>query len=177
MFCPLCLDFRPLLFAIAVYRCRCSCRRKLRKRLTVHTHALKKDAEDADTYLARGDNAIITMCMDSSILCPQSPQPITWTRAGWETIGLLPGLALKTILFIMFWKNCSVKKKNKKNSGAALILHVWLTIKCALLSDVIHMKVFYTGHIRSTWGKEIENKKYHFFKLLWTYILSAWCFK
>lgn len=115
MFCPRCLDLRPVLFAIAVYGCRCSCVRKLRKRLTVRTHALKKGAGDADTYLARGDNAIITTRVDSSILCPQSPQPITWTRAGWETIGLLPGLALKTILFIMFWKNCTVKKKKKKN--------------------------------------------------------------
>lgn len=151
MFCSWCLDLRVLLFAIAVYRCR------LKKRLTVHTHALKKGAEDADTYLATGDNAIITMCMDSTIFCPQSPQPITWTRAGWKTIGLLPNLALKTILFIMPWKNCSVKQK--KTSGAALILHVWLTIKCALLSDVIHMKVFYSALIRSLRGKEIENKK------------------
>lgn len=70
----------------------------------------KKGSNHVDAQLARGDNAIITLCMKLSILCPRSPQPITWRRAGWEREGL-PGLALKTILLIMRWKKCS-KKEN-----------------------------------------------------------------
>lgn len=87
-----------------------SCTRTLRKRLTVHTHALKKGAENVDTYLARGqcnyNFAHGFICLVSSV---STTNHMDKSRLG-KTIGLLPGRALKTILFIMPWKNYSVKK-------------------------------------------------------------------
>lgn len=89
-----------------------SCTRTLRKRLTVHSHTLKKGAENVDTYLARGQ---CNYNFAHGFICLVSSVPTTnhmdKSRLG-KTIGLLPGRALKTILFIMPWKNDSVKKKN-----------------------------------------------------------------
>lgn len=86
----------------------CSC--ILRKRLTVHTNALKNGAENVDSYLARGQS---NYNFAHGFICPVSSVTTTnhmdKSRLG-KTIGLLPGSALKTILFIMPWKNYSLKK-------------------------------------------------------------------
>ena len=55
-----------------------------------HTHIhIKAHKNGVDTNLAEGDNAIITQRMKLASLCSHSPQPITWTRKGWEKISLL----------------------------------------------------------------------------------------